>query len=175
MRALYCSAILVALISTSVPSSAQKAIGKCMRADCASMQAYCNESRSSGKTGTNCEVAVHSVLKPRSGSAPLRMVRSGRVLFSLSQDRNSLEEAATKAAPSFRMSDVGAKRSFVGTIKVLHKSALHASHRHRMAKSSCRMGIDRDLRDLAGRELVGALYFERGGPGLDLKSTGQRR
>ena len=57
MRALYCSAILVALISTSVPSSAQKAIGKCMRADCASMQAYCNESRSSGKTGTNCEVA----------------------------------------------------------------------------------------------------------------------
>ena len=57
MRALYCSAILVALISTSVPSSAQKAIGKCMRADCASMQAYCNESRSSGKTGTNCEAA----------------------------------------------------------------------------------------------------------------------
>jgi hypothetical protein len=67
------------------------------------------------------------------------------------------------------------KNSGVGTIKVLHKSALHASHRHRMAKSSCRMGIDRDLRDLAGRELVGALYFERGGPGLDLKPIGQRR
>src|SRR4029077_20837554 len=39
-------------------------------------------------------------------------------------------------------------------------SALHASHRHRMAKPGSRMGIDRDLRDLAGRELVGALYFE---------------
>src|SRR3981189_1680148 len=44
-----------------------------------------------------------------------------------------------------------------------------------MAKSGCRMGIDRDLRDLAGRELVGALYFERGGSGLDLEPTGQRR
>ena len=72
MRALYCSAILVALISTSVPSSAQKAIGKCMRADCASMQAYCNESRSSGKTGTNCEVAGAQCTKAKKwvGTAP---------------------------------------------------------------------------------------------------------
>ena len=37
------------------------------------------------------------------------------------------------------------------------------------------MGIDRDLRDLAGREFVGALYFERGGSGLCLESTGQCR
>lgn len=65
MRALYCSAILLALISTSLPSSAQKAIGKCMRADCASMQAYCNESRSSGKTGTNCEVAGAQCIKAK--------------------------------------------------------------------------------------------------------------
>ncbi|MGW1420357.1 hypothetical protein ACWAT4_09605 [Bradyrhizobium manausense] len=57
MRTLYCAAIFMTLISTSVPSSAQKAIGKCMRADCAGMQAYCSESRSSGKTGTNCEAA----------------------------------------------------------------------------------------------------------------------
>ena len=40
------------------------------------------------------------------------MVRSGRVLFSLSQDRISVEEAATKAASSFRMSDVGTFRTW---------------------------------------------------------------
>jgi hypothetical protein len=57
VRGLYFPAILVALISSSVPSVAQKAIGKCMRADCASMQAYCEESRSAGKTGTNCVAA----------------------------------------------------------------------------------------------------------------------
>ena len=57
MKVLYCFAVLVALISTAVPGSAQKAIGKCMRADCAIMHAYCTESRSSGKTGTNCEAA----------------------------------------------------------------------------------------------------------------------
>jgi hypothetical protein len=64
--------IIMALISTSVPSFAQKAIGNCMKvtgysqflqrsssheADCTSMQAYCSESRSSGKTLTNCEAA----------------------------------------------------------------------------------------------------------------------
>ena len=60
-----------------------------------------------GRREPTAKLPVHSVLKPRSGSAPLRMVRSGRVLFSLSQDRISVEEAATKAASSFRMSDVG--------------------------------------------------------------------
>jgi hypothetical protein len=54
---LYISTILVALASTSVPSFAQKPIGKCMRADCASMQQYCEESRSAGKTLTNCTAA----------------------------------------------------------------------------------------------------------------------
>ena len=64
--------IIMAMISTSVPSFAQKAMGNCMKvsgysqflqrsssheADCTSMQAYCSESRSSGKTGTNCEAA----------------------------------------------------------------------------------------------------------------------
>jgi hypothetical protein len=64
--------IIMTLISTSVPSFAQKAIGNCMKvagysqflqrssihkADCTSMQAYCSESRGSGKTKTNCEVA----------------------------------------------------------------------------------------------------------------------
>src|SRR5882724_5883652 len=44
-----------------------------------------------------------------------------------------------------------------------------------MSKPGSRMGIDRDLRDLAGRELVGALYFERGGASLYLESTGQIR
>jgi len=56
-----------------------------------------------------------------------------------------------------------------------HKSALHASHRHRMTKARCRMGVDRDLGDLAGRELVGALHLERGGAGLDLEPAGQLR
>jgi hypothetical protein len=54
MKGLYISTILVALASTSAPSFAQKPIGKCMRPDCASMQQYCEESRSAGKTGTNC-------------------------------------------------------------------------------------------------------------------------
>ena len=31
------------------------------------------------------------------------------------------------------------------------------------------MGVDRDLRDLAGRELVGALNFERRGTTLTLR------
>src|ERR1700736_4251234 len=44
-----------------------------------------------------------------------------------------------------------------------------------MAKSGRWMGVDRDLRNLAGRELVGALYLERGGPGLDLEPARQRR
>jgi hypothetical protein len=42
-----------------------------------------------------------------------------------------------------------------------------------MAKSGSRMCIDRDLCDLSGRKLVGALHFEGGGSGLDLESTCQ--
>lgn len=57
MKGLFLSAVFVALVSTSVPSLAQKPIGKCMRADCATMQAYCQESRGAGKTKTNCEAA----------------------------------------------------------------------------------------------------------------------
>jgi hypothetical protein len=44
-----------------------------------------------------------------------------------------------------------------------------------MAKSNCRMGVDRDLRDLAGRELVGTLHFECGGTGPYLETPGERR
>ena len=51
------SVVFAVLISTPSPSLAQKPIGKCMRADCAAMQAYCQESRSAGKTLTNCEAA----------------------------------------------------------------------------------------------------------------------
>ena len=57
MKHLYIPAALIILASTTVPSLAQKQIGKCMRADCASMQAYCEESRAAGKTGTNCSAA----------------------------------------------------------------------------------------------------------------------
>ncbi len=57
MKYLFLSVLFVALVSTPVPSLAQKPIGKCMRADCAAMQAYCQESRSAGKTRTNCEAA----------------------------------------------------------------------------------------------------------------------
>lgn len=45
------------LIASSLPSMAQKPIGKCMRSDCAAMQAYCMESMAAGKTGTNCAAA----------------------------------------------------------------------------------------------------------------------
>ena len=37
------------------------------------------------------------------------------------------------------------------------------------------MGIDRNLRDLARRELVGALHLERGGPGLHLEAGSKLR
>ena len=57
MKSLCISTVLVALASTAVPSFAQKHIGKCMRADCESMQQYCDESRSAGKTATDCSVA----------------------------------------------------------------------------------------------------------------------
>jgi hypothetical protein len=56
---MYVLTLMVALASATGPSFAQKAkdIGKCMRADCGSMQKFCEESRSAGKTGTNCEAA----------------------------------------------------------------------------------------------------------------------
>lgn len=40
-----------------------------------------------GRPEPTAKLPVRSVLKPRSGSAPLRMVRSGRVLFGLSRPR----------------------------------------------------------------------------------------
>ena len=57
MNRLLVPAALIILTAGSIPSFAQKAIGKCMRTDCAAMQAYCEESRSAGKTGTNCTAA----------------------------------------------------------------------------------------------------------------------
>jgi hypothetical protein len=72
--------IILALVSTSVPGFAQKAVGNCMKvtgypqflqrsssheASCASMQAYCSESRSSGKTHTNCEDASAQCAKAK--------------------------------------------------------------------------------------------------------------
>jgi len=57
--------VLVYLVAAAAPSSAQKPIGKCMRADCASMLAYCQESRSAGKTGTNCEAAGARCIKSK--------------------------------------------------------------------------------------------------------------
>src|SRR2546425_1233976 len=67
------------------------------------------------------------------------------------------------------------KPGFTIDLALFFGSALHASHRHRMAKSSSRMCIDRDLCDLSVRKLVGALHFEGGGSGLDLESTCQGR
>ena len=49
--------LLAATASQASAAAGEKAIGKCMRADCASMQQYCEESRSAGKTGTNCTAA----------------------------------------------------------------------------------------------------------------------
>ena len=57
MKSLYVSTVLVALALTAAPTFAQKSIGKCMRPDCESMQKYCDESRSAGKTGTDCSIA----------------------------------------------------------------------------------------------------------------------
>jgi hypothetical protein len=59
MKTLHTAAIVFAVASVSTPGLAQKpkAIGKCMRPDCASMQQYCNESKSEGKTGTDCAAA----------------------------------------------------------------------------------------------------------------------
>jgi hypothetical protein len=41
--------------------------------------------------------------------------------------------------------------------------------------SGRRMGVDRDLRDLAGRQLVRALHLERHGPWFDLEVVRQHR
>jgi hypothetical protein len=59
MKVLYFATVSLAVVISAGPSLAQKAkaIGKCMRADCASMQAYCEESKSAGKTGTDCPSA----------------------------------------------------------------------------------------------------------------------
>jgi hypothetical protein len=57
MKYLFLTAVCAVVVSTLAPSSAQKAVGKCMRADCAAMQAYCQESKAAGKTQTNCEAA----------------------------------------------------------------------------------------------------------------------
>jgi hypothetical protein len=57
MKSLCISTVLVALAVTAAPTFAQKSIGKCVRPDCESMQQYCDESRSAGKTGTDCSVA----------------------------------------------------------------------------------------------------------------------
>jgi len=59
------SSVLAALILSSNLSFAQKAIGKCMRVDCASMLSYCKESRSIGKTATNCEAAGAQCLRTK--------------------------------------------------------------------------------------------------------------
>lgn len=56
-RLFFSVTVLVTLISIE-PSMAQKFYGKCMRPDCASMLAYCQESKSTGKTSTNCETAA---------------------------------------------------------------------------------------------------------------------
>ena len=57
MKSLCISTVLVALALTAAPTFAQMSIGKCVRPDCESMQQYCDESRSAGKTGTDCSVA----------------------------------------------------------------------------------------------------------------------
>jgi hypothetical protein len=57
MKYLLLTAVFGVLVSTSAASLAQKPIGKCMRADCAGMQTYCQESKAAGKTATNCEAA----------------------------------------------------------------------------------------------------------------------
>ena len=59
MNRLYFAAVVIAAFSAASPSFAQKAklIGKCMRVDCAAMQSYCEESKSQGKTGTDCTAA----------------------------------------------------------------------------------------------------------------------
>jgi hypothetical protein len=52
------AALLLAATATQASAAAgEKSIGKCMRADCATMQQYCEESRNAGKTGTNCTAA----------------------------------------------------------------------------------------------------------------------
>lgn len=67
MKAQLIPMILIAVAFTSSPSFAQKPIGKCMRADCASMQQYCEESRSTGKTGTNCVAAGKQCVQSKGG------------------------------------------------------------------------------------------------------------
>lgn len=59
MKRFYFAVVALAAVSACTPSFAQKAklIGKCMRADCAAMQSYCEESKSAGKTGTDCGAA----------------------------------------------------------------------------------------------------------------------
>jgi hypothetical protein len=57
MKCLYIATVLAAFASTLAPTLAQKHIGKCVRADCETMQQYCDESRNAGKTATDCSVA----------------------------------------------------------------------------------------------------------------------
>ncbi len=52
-------------------------------------------------------------------------------------------------------------------------SALHPSHRHRMAKPGRRMGVHGDLGDLRIRRGVRPLHLQRGGAGRDLERGGQ--
>jgi hypothetical protein len=51
------AALLLAATATQASAAGEKSIGKCMRADCATMQQYCEESRNAGKAGTNCTAA----------------------------------------------------------------------------------------------------------------------
>ena len=57
MKYLFLTVVFAVSVSILAPSSAQKYVGKCMRADCAAMQAYCQESKAAGKSLTNCEAA----------------------------------------------------------------------------------------------------------------------
>ncbi|MFK4511387.1 hypothetical protein ABIF81_006565 [Bradyrhizobium daqingense] len=59
MKYFYFAAAALAIVTAATPSLAQKPklIGKCMRTDCAAMQSYCEESKSTGKTGTDCGMA----------------------------------------------------------------------------------------------------------------------
>jgi hypothetical protein len=44
-----------------------------------------------------------------------------------------------------------------------------------MAEARCGVGVDRDLSDLASRELVSSMHFERRSPDFRLESFSQRR
>jgi len=74
MNRLFVPAALLILAASSIPSFAQKPIGKCMRSDCAAMQAYCEESRSAGP------LPVHSAANPKNGWGPRPTAKSGLAL-----------------------------------------------------------------------------------------------